>query len=92
MALKSDSIFIFLIIFFGLSNDLSTMLNSSGIYLYAWMVVSVVVELGILLGMLLLLNCHQLKEFGQVFWMAWMEEFFKENPLLVSFSILSWEG
>jgi hypothetical protein len=41
------------------------------------MAVSIVVVLVILLGMLLSPNCHQQKECGQVFLMAWMEKFFK---------------
>ncbi|KAL9360910.1 hypothetical protein Peur_049033 [Populus x canadensis] len=47
------------------------------ICLYVWMAVSIVVVLVILLGMLLSPNCHQQKECGQVFLMAWMEKFFK---------------
>jgi hypothetical protein len=41
------------------------------------MAVSIEVVLVILLGMLLSPNCHQQRECGQVFLMAWMEEFFK---------------
>jgi len=52
-------------------------LCSTGICLCAWMAVSVEVVLVIPLGMLLSPNYHHQRECGQVFLMAWMEEFFR---------------